>query len=188
MSAENTPLSNTLEDYLVAIFHLEMERGAARSRDIAEAQGVSRSTVTSALKALAARGLIEYQPYSLVRLTPQGEPLAREIAHRNMILRRLFGDVLQLDRPLAEATACRVEHAVDAQVIKRLGQFLLYLERTGLQLDRWREDYAACMRRKPHPGPDTQMDGPAAREQDAPPLPSPARAAAPRRRKGGRTG
>lgn len=175
MSAEHTPpLSNTLEDYLVTIFHLEMERGAARSRDIADAQGVSRSTVTSALKALAARRLIEYQPYSLVRLTPRGEPLAREIAHRNMILRRLFGDVLQLDRQLAEATACRVEHAVDAQVIKRLGQFLLYLERTGLQLARWREDYAAFMQRQPHPGPETQVDsppspGPHARSAKSPP-------------------
>ncbi len=153
------PLTTALEDYLVTIFKLEAAGGAARASDIATAQNVSRSTVTSALKALSARGLIEYSPYSHIRLTPQGEPLAREIAHRNLILRRFFQDVLMLDQEVASATACRVEHAVDDQVIKRLGQFILYLERSGLELDRWREDYARLIREMPHPGP-TGFPGP----------------------------
>lgn len=158
MPSETNPnLTTTLEDYLVAIFKLEMANGVARASDIAQAQGVSRSTVTSALKGLAARGLIEYSPYSHIRLTAQGHPLAREIAHRNMILTRFFRDVLMLDQDQADATACRVEHAVDAQVIKRLGKFILYLERSDIDLARWLEEYERLIKKTPHPGPDTQL-------------------------------
>ena len=155
----DAPMTTTLEDYLVAIFKLEMANGVARSSDIAEAQGVSRSTVTSALKGLAARGLIEYSPYSHIRLTPLGVPLAREIAHRNMILTRFFREVLMLDQDLADATACRVEHAVDARVIKRLGQFILYLERSDIDLERWLADYERLIKKNPHPGPTTHPPG-----------------------------
>lgn len=151
----DAPLSTTLEDYLVAIFNLEMANGVARASDVASAKGVSRSTVTSALKGLSARGLIVYTPYSHIRLTAQGQPLAREIAHRNMILTRFFRDVLKLDQNLADATACRVEHAVDAQVINRLGKFILYLERSDVELEHWLENYTRLIKRVPHPGPDT---------------------------------
>lgn len=160
MPQETVPnLTTTLEDYLVAIFKLEMANGVARASDIAQAQGVSRSTVTSALKSLSARGLIEYSPYSHIRLTAQGQPLAREIAHRNMILTKLFRDVLMLDQNLADATACRVEHAVDAQVIKRLGKFILYLERSGIDLDGWLEEYERLIKKAPHPAPGEPMPG-----------------------------
>lgn len=157
--ATDTAMTTSLEDYLVTIFRLEMAHGAARSSDIAEAQGVSRSTVTSALKGLAARGLIEYSPYSHIRLTDQGVPLAREIAHRNMILTRFFRSVLMLDQDLADATACRVEHAVDAQVIKRLGKFILYLERSEIDLEHWLEEYERLIKITPHPGPGTHPPG-----------------------------
>ena len=150
-------LTTTLEDYLVAIFKLEMNNGAARASDIAQAQAVSRSTVTSALKGLAARDLIEYSPYSHIRLTTQGQLLAREIAHRNMILTKFFQDILKLDQDLVTATACRVEHAVDAQVIKRLGKFILYLERSHADLDHWLEEYARLIKKMPHPGPDQRL-------------------------------
>ena len=151
------PLTTTLEDYLVAIYNLEMANGVARASDVATAKGVSRSTVTSALKGLSARGLIVYAPYSHIRLTAQGQPLAREIAHRNMILTKFFRDVLKLDAPLADATACRVEHAVDADVIRRLGHFILYLERSDFDLERWAEDLPRLLRKTPHPGPDTHL-------------------------------
>ena len=45
-------LSPVLENYLEIIFHQEIREGAARASSIAEAAGVSRSTVTSTLKAL----------------------------------------------------------------------------------------------------------------------------------------
>ena len=51
-------LSPVLENYLEIIFHQEIREGAARASSIAEAAGVSRSTVTSTLKALKSMGYV----------------------------------------------------------------------------------------------------------------------------------
>ena len=49
---ETRQLSPVLENYLEIIFYQEIHEGAARASSIAEAAGVSRSTVTSTLKTL----------------------------------------------------------------------------------------------------------------------------------------
>jgi DNA-binding MarR family transcriptional regulator len=49
----DSKLSSTLEDYLKAIFSLEKKKRTARVRDIAQHMGVSKSTVSAALKSLA---------------------------------------------------------------------------------------------------------------------------------------
>lgn len=74
-------LSPVLENYLEIIFHQEIREGAARASSIAEAAGVSRSTVTSTLKALKSMGYVDYEPYSLVHLTEAGMHIGRDIAH-----------------------------------------------------------------------------------------------------------
>ena len=78
-------LSPVLENYLEIIFHQEIREGAARASSIAEAAGVSRSTVTSTLKALKSMGYVDYEPYSLVHLTEAGMHIGRisPPAHRH---------------------------------------------------------------------------------------------------------
>ena len=141
MNPSEKPLTSTLEDYLATIFRLVEQHGEARSNAIAEELGVSRPSVTTALKALASRGLIDYTPYSPITLTETGRETGKRIAHRNMILRDFFGRVLQLPPEEAEATACRVEHAVTDDVVLELGRFILYLKEAGCDIENWREHY-----------------------------------------------
>lgn len=153
MDADTPPkLTSTQEDYLEIIFQLEREKGSARAKDIAAGLGVSRPTVTSALQGLAKRKLIDYEPYGVFRLTPAGTAVAKEIFHRHVVLREFFRNVLQLEIDVAEDAACRCEHALNPHVMQRLGEFLLYLERSGFQESDWRESYRELLRRSPHPG------------------------------------
>ena len=135
------PLTSTLEDYLAAIFRLVEKDGEARSNAIADELAVTRSSVTTALKSLAAKGLIEYKPYSPITLTPEGRELGKRIAHRNLILHDFFGRVLQLSPEEAATTACRVEHAVSDDVVLELGRFILYLKECGCDIENWREKF-----------------------------------------------
>ena len=73
-------LSASLEDYLEAILNLSGDRKVARSRDIAEALEVSRSSVTGALRTLAEKQLVNYKPYGYITLTDQGRALAEKVA------------------------------------------------------------------------------------------------------------
>jgi DtxR family Mn-dependent transcriptional regulator len=127
-------LSEHLEDYLETILLLQQENTVARVKDIAERLGILSGTVTSALRSLAEKELINYKPYSFITLTQKGEGVAREIFRRHTVVKNFLQNVLLLDETKAEENACRMEHAMDKTAINRLVQFIDYIyqcPRTG---------------------------------------------------------
>lgn len=134
-------LTAVLENYLEIIFRLEMREGAARAGAIADAAGVSRSTVTSSLKVLKAMGLVEYSPYSLIRLTDEGLGIGRDIAHRHFVFQELLENVLHIEGSRADDVACTLEHVVPPDVIKRVGQFVLFLKSRPEFWEKWEDVY-----------------------------------------------
>ena len=117
-------LSASLEDYLEAIYHLVRENRVARVRDIAERLGVQMPSVTGALRSLAAKELVNHDPYSYVTLTPAGERIARDMVRRHEVLTGFLNDFLGLDLAAAERNACAMEHAIEPQVLDRLVAFV----------------------------------------------------------------
>ena len=127
-------LSENLEDYLEVILDLEKTQKVARAKDIAKRLDIQRGSVTGGLKSLKIKGLINYEPYSYITLTPKGASIAQEITRRHRILSDFFSNVLQVDAETADATACRMEHAIDAVTMERLVRFIDYIytcPRTG---------------------------------------------------------
>ena len=126
---ENIGLSESLEDYLEVILKLEQAQKVARAKDIAEKMNVQRGSVTGALKNLKEKKLINYEPYSFITLTPKGKKLAREITRRHAVIKDFLFNVLQIDTETAEATACRMEHAIDKKTLERLVCFIDYVHK-----------------------------------------------------------
>lgn len=127
-------LSENLEDYLETILVLQNENTVARVKDIAEKLGVLSGTVTSALRSLSEKKLINYKPYSFITLTKKGEIIAKEVLRRHHVVKDFLQCVLLLDEDKAEENACRMEHSMDKVAINRLVQFIEYIyqcPRTG---------------------------------------------------------
>jgi len=120
MRSATGKLTASQEDYLEAILVLLAERGAARVRDIARRLRVAMPSVTRSLRSLARRRLVNYTPYEQVTLTDRGRELAEGVLSQHRVLRRFLTDVLGLDVESAEANACRMEHAVDESVLRRI--------------------------------------------------------------------
>ena len=120
-------LTGSQEDYLEAVLVLVRKGRVARVRDIARALGVGMPSVTTALKSLARRGLVNYDPYQFITLTDAGRDLAEEVSQRHNVLRRFLIEVLGLDPESAEANACRMEHAVDRRLLERLMDFAEFI-------------------------------------------------------------
>ena len=161
-------LSPVLENYLEIIFHQEIREGAARASSIAEAAGVSRSTVTSTLKALKSMGYVDYEPYSLVHLTEAGMHIGRDIAHRHIVIQEFFQHILQLEPNVSNDVACELEHVIPPDVIRRLGQFVLYLRSREDDWKNWQEDYKEI--RLEHIQSNTDRDDGAGRTAEKVPL------------------
>lgn len=132
-------LSSSLEDYLEAIYWLARAGTAARGRDIAKRLGVRRSSVTLALRGLAARGLVHYAPYDRITLTRKGRTAAQDIARRHEALRRFFVKVLEVKESEADRAACRMEHALSPAIRRRLTEFARLMKRCPLGGARWIE-------------------------------------------------
>jgi DtxR family Mn-dependent transcriptional regulator len=117
-----------MEDYVEAILALQATGPVVRAGQVAEALGVSNASVTSALQNLAGGAYVDYEPYGYVRLTPKGEEAARSVRRRHRLLRRFLEDVLGLDGETAGRDACRVEHDVSGETVRRLARFVEFIE------------------------------------------------------------
>jgi len=123
-AAKGSDLSASLEDYLEAIYNLTGESQVARSKDIAGVLGVSRASVTGALRALKQKGLAHYKPYDYVTLTEGGRQAAAAVAQRHSVLASFFTEVLGVDADTAQRAACRAEHSLGPKLVGRLLSFI----------------------------------------------------------------
>lgn len=143
-------LSESLEDYLEAIFHIVAAKGAARAKDISDRMAVNQSSVTGALRALAERGLVNYAPYDIITLTPKGDAAAEDIVGRHQVLRDFLVGVLAVDEDIADEAACGMEHHVGKVVLRRLFYLARFIaDGRDFSSEEWPADFLAfCKQRE----------------------------------------
>jgi DtxR family Mn-dependent transcriptional regulator len=114
------PLSEVVSRYLEAIYYIAHEGEEVRSARLANWLGVSRPTVTVALRRMTRDGLVRINGSRGISLTPVGERAAAGIVRRHRIVERWLSDALGLDWVQADEEAARLEHAVSDLVEARL--------------------------------------------------------------------
>ena len=135
-------LSPVLEDYLEVVLRLQREKHFARVSDISTTIEVGKSTVTAALKSLSRKGLVNYRSYEPVTLSKKGEELAEQILLRRRIIKDFLEKVLAVDKNRVEATACKMEHAVDKETLDRFVCFLAFISRARRKGKTLREEFS----------------------------------------------
>ena len=118
-SLERAP-SEVISRYLEAIYYMSHEGEAVRSARLAHWLGVSRPTVTVALRRMSRDGLVTNGGSREIVLTETGEREAAAIVRRHRIVERWLTDALGLDWVAADEEAARLEHAVSRTVEERL--------------------------------------------------------------------
>jgi DtxR family Mn-dependent transcriptional regulator len=117
-------VSASVEHYLKAIYELGREEQAVPLSALAKELAISMVSANEMVKKLVKRGLITYEPYKGVALTPEGRSQALTVIRRHRLWERFLADVLGLDWDRVHAEACRLEHATSPLVEERLAQFL----------------------------------------------------------------
>ncbi|MCL1798589.1 MAG: metal-dependent transcriptional regulator [Eggerthellaceae bacterium] len=121
---EKRPLTPANEDYLEAILELGGAAGAVRLVDLAARLGVSKASVSGALKNLKQAGFAEQPFYGGITLTGKGAEYASGIFERHQMLYHFLSDVLGVEPTRAADEACRMEHAISDDTLKRLTAYL----------------------------------------------------------------
>jgi|SRR5687767_1312617 len=120
--------SSTVENYLKAI-HLGVARLSSGQRllqmgQLAAALRVAPGTATTMVKTLADSGLVEYEPYAGVALTPSGEKLAALVIRRHRLIELFLVQVLGFGWDEVHEEAEQLEHVVSDRLIDRIDEML----------------------------------------------------------------
>ena len=95
--------------YLLAIYEVSQTHLDISSRSIAEKLGVTKPSVSFAMKRLRENGYILMGDDNRITLTEQGEAIARRIWERHNLLTSFFIR-LGVSESVARADACKIEH------------------------------------------------------------------------------
>lgn len=107
------------EDYLEAVLKLREAKGQVRSIDVAGELGVTKPSVSVAMKKLREAGHIAMDESGLLSLTPQGEAVAQRIYERHRILTQLLMG-LGVDEATAAQEACKIEHHISDDTFQKM--------------------------------------------------------------------
>ena len=110
-------IHESAEDYLEAILRLKEEKGFSRAVDIAAQLGVSKPSVSVAMKRLRENGYITTDEDNLLYLTDAGMEIASKIYHRHTTLARYLVQ-LGVDPETAQEDACKMEHDISDATFK----------------------------------------------------------------------
>ena len=102
-------IGKSAEDYLESMIILKEKNGYIRSIDIATFLGVTKPSVSNAMKRLREEGYIEMNRSGFITVTEKGMEIADKIYTRHKKLTDFF-IALGVTAEVAEDDACKIEH------------------------------------------------------------------------------
>jgi len=119
-AGSETDLTAPVEDYLKSIYELERGGMAVATTALAAQLNVAPPSVTGMVRRLAEQGLLIYEPYRGVRLTPQGRLGALRTLRRHRVIEAYLVDALGYRWDQVHDEAERLEHAASDDLIDRM--------------------------------------------------------------------
>ena len=116
-------IRKSAEDYLEQILMIREQKGEVRSIDIAMGLGVTKPSVSVAMKRLRENGYILMDANNLITLTPAGEEIARSIYDRHKTLTRCL-QLLGVSDEIAREDACKLEHDISQTSYEALLRYM----------------------------------------------------------------
>jgi len=115
-------INESIENYLERILMLQKKKGSARSIDVAAELGVTKPSVSHAMKLLRENGYITMNKDNEIRLTEAGLEIAEKILERHQALAE-FLIRIGVSEDTAYADACRMEHAISQESFDKICEY-----------------------------------------------------------------
>jgi len=113
-------MSESVEEYLEAIYSFNERGELAKNQDLSEKLKVSPPSITQMIKKLADEGLVTYEPYKGVLLTGKGMAKAQKVVRKHRLLERFLHDTLGLNLNKVHNEACKIEHSISDETAAAL--------------------------------------------------------------------
>jgi DtxR family Mn-dependent transcriptional regulator len=119
-------LTQSMENYLKAIFEIQEWADRASTSSIAERMSIAPPSVTAMVKKLAELRLVTHEPYQGVRLTRAGEMAAAEVVRHHRLIEKYLADALGVPWDRVHEEAEKLEHVISEDLEDRIDGALGY--------------------------------------------------------------
>lgn len=116
--------SESVQNFLKSIYALQQGGNRVSTNDMAALLSISAPSVTDMAQRLEEAGLVDYQKYRGVILTPAGEEEALKILRRHRMIELYLVEELGYELHEVHAEAERLEHAVSDRFIEAIAERL----------------------------------------------------------------
>jgi len=124
--AASAMMSESMQMYLVTIARERRDDQPVPLSQLAQELSISPVSVNEMCRKLQEHGLVTYQPYKGVSLTPEGDRRAYYILRRHRLWEVFLVDTLGFDYGQAHEAACELEHTTPDMVADRLDAYLKF--------------------------------------------------------------
>ncbi|MEP7118050.1 MAG: metal-dependent transcriptional regulator [Acidobacteriota bacterium] len=122
--AHSSTVENYLKEVYLGVSRLPPGEPLMAMGQLAAALRVAPGTATTMVKALAESGLVEYEPYNGVRLTPAGSRLATTVLRRHRLMELFLVQVMGMRWDEVHDDAEQLEHVVSDRLLDRIDEML----------------------------------------------------------------
>ena len=145
-------LSGRSEDYLRGVYEIIEQKGYARIKDVARELSVQPSSAVEMMKKLDQKGLVMYEKYGGITLTPEGEEIARAVRGRHETFKK-FLEIILVPKDITSKDAHVLEHRLDPKTILQLTRFVEFITSAPKHprfVGRWMEQFRSyCEKKNP---------------------------------------
>lgn len=115
----NISLTSSMEDYLEAVLVLQQKHGYIRCVDVAGYLGVTKPSVSRAVKELSKKKCLLKKDDGTISLTEQGRQIAQQIYEKHQFFTKQLIEA-GVPRDIAVQDACRLEHVISETSFNKL--------------------------------------------------------------------
>ncbi len=149
-------LSKSLEDYLEALYIINLDSKVVRVKEVALFLDVKTPSVVDAIGKLQEKGLVTHERYGYLELTGKGSGIAKSIYNKHEKLSQFFNTVLGVSEETSKKDACLIEHYISKETFGKMIKFIKFIETSPGGYPKWLENFNYYSRhgRRPGEGPE----------------------------------
>ena len=121
-------IKESAENYLEAVLKTSQKKGYVRSVDIANDLGVSKPSVSVAMKRFREEGYVTIDTDGCIRLTEKGAAIAERVYERHRLIAQILIR-LGVSEETAFEDSCKIEHDLSEESFEKIKA---YVEKGGL--------------------------------------------------------
>ncbi len=144
-------LTQSLEDYLEAMYVIGLTNKVIRVKEIAKFLDVKTPSVVDAVGKLTEKGLVIHEKYGYLELTDEGYKLGRGINNKHEKVYKFLNGILGVSDSVSKKDACNIEHYISKEAMEKMIKFTRFVDTCPDGYPQWLKHFNYYARYGKHP-------------------------------------